>query len=61
LAKVIQQILNTDVNEPAKIEEILTATIPVIREDVIKTFRFNQDVRMLYPEYAYYFDNRPAV
>jgi hypothetical protein len=57
-AIVIQAILKTSVQDTNKIEDILAAANALVRADVIDQFRTNEELRVLFPEYEAYFDNR---
>jgi hypothetical protein len=58
VAKVVQAILKASVQDTNKIEDILADANALVRADVIDQFRTNQELRVLFPEYAAYFDNR---
>jgi hypothetical protein len=58
VAKAVQDIIRTPVTDTNKIEDILEAAPALIRAEVIKLFKTNEEFRALFPEYAAYFDNR---
>jgi hypothetical protein len=60
VAETTQKILKGDSRHTSEIESILAAVSPEVRDGVVKTFRTNEKLRRLFPEFAVVFDKWPA-
>jgi hypothetical protein len=58
VADTAQKIINTPLTDTVAIENILSSASIATRGEVIHFILTNQSFRMLYPEYAAYFDKR---